>query len=270
MPFRQFLQSCRLHIAQLRRQNRFFNRFVVANNGVPVFEMEPINRVKPIHLGSLHWKFRIPAPGITEMSELAQVFRFAQVDVTGESGIIVDHQRTAWISSERSASFMRQRQGKILAGASQKLPGSVVSLAARNSSHNYFHWMTDVLPRLLMLEKAGYRVNMFQHILVSNCGHRFQQETLAQFGIPLDRYVSLEQVKSVQVDELIWPAEPCLSGNVPRWIVEFLRKSFQGWMIPDPDAPKRIFIGRKPGGKRQLLNQVEVQSHLERQGIITY
>ena len=58
---------------------------------------------------------------------------------------------------------------------------NVISIVSgRDSSNNYYHWLIDVLPRLLILEDF-FRKYKFKHLLVPNYKKNYQIESLNCF-----------------------------------------------------------------------------------------
>ena len=71
----------------------------------------------------------------------------------------------------------------------------VVSIiSGRDSSNNYYHWLIDVLPRLLILENF-FRKYKFEHLLVPNYKKNYQIESLNCFfekkNINLTIYIAI-------------------------------------------------------------------------------
>jgi capsular polysaccharide biosynthesis protein len=91
----------------------------------------------------------------------------------------------------------------------------------------------------------------------------FQQETLTQAGVKKENRVSLTDHSLIHCEELIMPSATCLSGNVSPWIIDYLRLAFKDWMQADSTFPRNLFIARRKGGKRVLLNEGDVVKALE-------
>lgn len=51
-------------------------------------------------------------------------------------------------------------------------------LLASTGGETYFHWMTDVLPRIKLILMAGYQLAQFDHILVTGINKPFQKKPL--------------------------------------------------------------------------------------------
>ncbi|MDA1054151.1 MAG: glycosyltransferase family 61 protein [Planctomycetota bacterium] len=138
-------------------------------------------------------------------------------------------------------------------------PGKVAALNAP-SSHNYYHWMLEVLPRLHTLQKCGivpdwYLVDAFSP---------FQLQTLRAFDVPLDRVLQPYSGMHVEAEELLVPSRHF--PNSCREIgAELIRR------IGPKDAAassRRIFINRRGSRQpsnvdqfRQVLHQFGFEEH---------
>ncbi len=69
-------------------------------------------------------------------------------------------------------------------------------------SHNYFHWVTEVLPRLWTLLQSGEQADWY----VADCYSQWQRTSLAALGVPLDRVVQPHATFHLEADELLVPS----------------------------------------------------------------
>ena len=69
-------------------------------------------------------------------------------------------------------------------------------------SHNYFHWIAEVLPRLWTLLQIGERADWY----VADCYSRWQRASLAALGVQLDRVIQPHATFNVEADELLVPS----------------------------------------------------------------
>jgi capsular polysaccharide biosynthesis protein len=136
------------------------------------------------------------------------------------------------------------------------VPGSVSVLTTRGSE-NYYHFLTDVLPRIELLRRAG--VDSDQYLV--NRQTRFQRDLLDHLGITADRCLSTEKYPHLRADELIVPSLPDDDLRTPTWIVPWLRRQF---MPADVAAPhRRLYVGRGDKKRtRRVDNEVEVLAAL--------
>ena len=81
--------------------------------------------------------------------------------------------------------------------------GSVGVLTTRGSE-NYYHFLTDVLPRLELLRRAGAEPDAY----VVNRSTRFQRDLLDHLGLTADRCLGDEKYPHVRADELVVPSLP--------------------------------------------------------------
>ncbi len=139
--------------------------------------------------------------------------------------------------------------------------GRAFVLGARGSG-NYYHWMTDILPKLELCHQAGWVVGPDDHVIVPTRRSSFQLQSLQRFGIE-ERQVHVANVSSpwVTADELIVPhLRNAMGTTMGAWLPDFLKRSF----LPDgPSDPpeRRIFVSRDTGRAqgRGIENLAEVE-----------
>jgi hypothetical protein len=121
------------------------------------------------------------------------------------------------------------------------LKGRALILAA-TGGESYYHWMMDVIPRIELAKKSGFKLESFDHFVVNGMTKPFQQETLQALGIPLEKCRVFGKRKTAYLcEEAVLPSMPGPMGLPPPEIVEFLRSSFSAG--PDKGA-ELLFVGR--------------------------
>jgi capsular polysaccharide biosynthesis protein len=136
------------------------------------------------------------------------------------------------------------------------VPGSVSVLTTRGSE-NYYHFLTDVLPRLELLRRAG--VDSDRYLVDRDA--RFQRDLLDHVGITADRCVSTEKYPHLRADELIVPSLPDDNLRTPDWIVPWLRAQFLPEQVAAPH--RRLYVGRGDKKRtRRVENEAEVLAAL--------
>lgn len=222
-------------------------------------------RVKPLSLKDLHRKFLSDAPGITEMCEPTFINVLKKVRVFSPKGSVINRQNQLVRNSTSKYSSLTLGY-RIRVCKSVKLSGLSLLLAADGAESNYFHWLTDSLPKLAIVQKSNFKIEQFDHFLVSNRIETYQRESLKKLDLPDDKLISLKEHKNLKCESLVMPSATCLSGNVSPWIVKWLRSVFRDWMVVKNNSPKKIFVGRGNTSKRKLLNEVELRAFLSLQG----
>ena len=146
------------------------------------------------------------------------------------------------------------------------LKGKTLVLASTGGD-TYFHWMTDVLPRLRLARKAGFEPSDFDHILVNGTDRPFQRETLGILGTPLHLCRIFSRKEKVYLcEEAVLPSLPGNSGVVPAETIRFLRE-----LLVPSESPggKKLFLGRGGASHRGLIQEKEFRDALERRGFET-
>ena len=143
------------------------------------------------------------------------------------------------------------------------LKGRALILAA-TGGESYYHWMMDVIPRIGLVKKSGFKLESFDHFVVNGITKPFQQETLQALGIPLEKCrVFGKSKKGYLCEEAILPSMPGPMGLPPPEIVEFLRNSFSA----DPEkGAELVFVGRGKGDRRPLVEAEKIWAGLQKFG----
>lgn len=132
------------------------------------------------------------------------------------------------------------------------IAGSVGVLNTRGSD-NYYHFLTDVLPRLELLRRAGVEPERY----LVNRTTSFQRDLLDHLGITSDRCLGSDKFPHLQADELFVPSLPDENLKTPPWIVSWLRAQFLPESLPAPH--RRLYVGR---GNRKHTRRLENEHEL--------
>lgn len=160
----------------------------------------------------------------------------------------------------------------------KKVPGRVAVIAQRGASC-YFHWVSEVLGRLAMLEMQGVA---YDYVYVA-CDKPFMKESLILWGIDPAKIIdaSLLDNHYIQADELILPSLVSkikagytrFCSYVPEYILRYVQEKLvigaQNKNISF-DHKKRVFISRKDSKVRQMTNEDEVFALFEAKGFERY
>ena len=143
----------------------------------------------------------------------------------------------------------------------------------------YYHWVTEVLGRLALLE----RQNMEYDFLCVPLSQPYMEESLKLWGIDLDKIIEPYGLcKCIQADELIVPSlvdrvtpdlAPSFANYPSPWILQALRDKFLPKISKSLDEnsySKKIFISRKDAAVRKFTNEDDLFDKLEAQGFKRY
>lgn len=135
----------------------------------------------------------------------------------------------------------------------QRIEGRVAVLNTR-FSHNFYHWMIDILPRLMPLRWAGAEADYY----LVDCLKPFQQRVLESLGIESHQLIQPHCRLLLEADELLVPSLPT---------AECLR-DFGATLLAGLGADghvrtsRRIFISRRKTGTRIIANEAELEELL--------
>jgi len=181
------------------------------------------------------------------------------VSVVEESGELLADLSVEWgKKAEDNWTFRRLSLPK-----PQAVTGRTLVLASTGGD-TYFHWMTDVLPRVGLAGRGGYDPASFDWVLVNGLTHPFQQETLKHIGIPKNRCLFFNKKElAYEIEEALLPSLPGVPGVVPPETVEFLQSTFPTKKI---GAGRKIFIGRGGAEHRALIHEGKIAAMLSERG----
>ena len=110
-------------------------------------------------------------------------------------------------------------------------------------SHNYFHWIAEVLPRLWTLLQSGEQADWY----VADCYSRWQRASLAAFGVPLDRVIQPHMTFHLEADELLVPSLQASQAISP--MAQGLAKGL-GLQDANGGEPKRLIYIERAHSRR--------------------
>lgn len=164
---------------------------------------------------------------------------------------------------------------------SKKISGRVACIVGYDDY--YYHWMHDVLGKLIMLQKSGIKYDK----LYIACDRSYQTETLKILGVNFDMIVKQgSRDECIQADELICPSLParvvvndfklCKKFELSAyyyadWVIDYLQKLF----LPlsekvNKNFSKKIFLSRDDAVYRIVENEDEVFALFEQRGFVRY
>lgn len=146
----------------------------------------------------------------------------------------------------------------------QRVPGTVLSLVARGTVGNYYHFLFDAVARYAMVEEALPDPNL-DAVIVAH-GSRYQRELLELAGIP-GPFLQPRRGLTYVADRLLVPSTPNQDLDAPTRTVAWLRKRLPPTRTADP--PRRLYLtrGSKPNSRR-YVQEDELWPWLESQGFV--
>ncbi|WP_020592148.1 glycosyltransferase family 61 protein [Kiloniella laminariae] len=130
-------------------------------------------------------------------------------------------------------------------------------------SYNYYHWLTDTIPRLYLAREQGVNAQLY---LPKIClKPKFIPESLKLLGEEQPLYIS-QSIASIRFGKLFLPTYAGEVGNnhgpTIRAVAEKFRRS---WSKSSPPK-RRVYISRKLAPNRLVQNEDEILPVLEKFG----
>lgn len=208
---------------------------------------QPPIDVPPLHAFSIE-----PAKLVTDGSLFRGVITHDDVLM---SEVSADHRSSAgdWTSFLRLQRYPRAVR-----------TGSVISLlTGAGGANNFGHWLYDVLPRIHLVEQAGFR-RAGDRFLVPPLDREFKLVTLAMLGIEPDDCVQIDGPALVEAERLAVSAGHRNHGRIEPWIPRFLRDRLMSDSIPQ--TGRRLYVNRRDTKIRRILNEDRLESALAVRG----
>ena len=194
-------------------------------------------------------------------------------EIVEESSFQLRYNKKNQISNSRISENIVFKEGtpKILKPVSSPLFSMLTGGAGKN---NYFHWLFDVLPRLEILKKSGFKKKNIK-FLVPALKFKYQIETLNNLNISIKNCYSSERYKHIFSKELISTDHPYVKknnpslsiNNIPLWIIKWQRKNFFKKISNRKFLFNKIYISRsdsQTNNFRFILNENEVINFLKK------
>lgn len=134
--------------------------------------------------------------------------------------------------------------------SAQKIAG-IGAVLISPESHNYYHWLNDVLPRIKLYEQVFDQIDHF--CLASNVPKKFL-DILKDFGIPSEKILLVKGAEKLHFDHLYVSSLPGSEGRSPQWAIEYVREKLIKSSVPVPPS-KKLYFKRGDGAERKILNE---------------
>ena len=129
-------------------------------------------------------------------------------------------------------------------------------------SQNYYHWMSDVLPRIKLYARVFDQIDHFY--VASSVPEKFL-EILPAFGIPAEKLVRVADLEKLHFQNLFVASLPGSEGRAPQWAVDYIREK----LLPgkNPVNPfRKIYFKRGESAERKIINEDALEGLLKSRG----
>jgi capsular polysaccharide biosynthesis protein len=137
-------------------------------------------------------------------------------------------------------------------------------ILASTGGDSYFHWMTDILPRVRLAKQAGYEMELFEHFIINKVEASYQRETLDYLKIPSKKIREIAaKPNGYFCEQAVLPSLPSFPGVVPPETIQYVRS-----IIPETTLNKagKLYIGRGKSKRRRIPEEGRIIDWLKTQG----
>lgn len=128
-------------------------------------------------------------------------------------------------------------------------------LLAITGGNSYYHHMTEVLPRVEMIRKAGLRDADLAGWIVNGSCHSYQKESWQKLGFAAGTLRFVGDGSYYHCESLVIPSLPTNPGRITPWIPPFVRNLFGAY---PKRGNRRLYFRRQNVGSREVEDEQEV------------
>ncbi len=145
--------------------------------------------------------------------------------------------------------------------------GRVILLGAKGA-HNFYHWTTDIIPKIGLLMESGVQLKPTDTFIVSRANATFARQLLAVFDIAADQIMETESTSPfISADELLIPyLQNKMGYTMSAWLPRFLKSIMS--VDVSQQSERRLFVSRNPAtaAGRTLTNTQQVENWFTENG----
>ena len=144
------------------------------------------------------------------------------------------------------------------------VPGTLLSLATRGTSTNYYHFLTDLLPRWGIFEEAmpGARPDA----VYLGARASYQRQLLGLVGLDSLPVVEVERHACLAPERLLVPSTPNQDLMAPHWVVDWLRAHLPASADLSGHSPGLYVTRGSTPHTRRYVEEPELWPALEARG----
>lgn len=153
-------------------------------------------------------------------------------------------------------------------GRKTKNLGKVIFLITPEARGNFYHWMIDLLPRLLLIKKSNLQDFSERHIILHDLQKPYEKDTLELLDIPEDRIVRITNFEIIKAEDLIIADYYSSEKHFPLWKKQLLQEFKEDVLTPLASEKRceKIYLLRGNQRKRRLIGESRLVKVLEEAG----
>jgi hypothetical protein len=172
--------------------------------------------------------------------------------VTADNALLADLSPEVWGPANHPI-FSRWHLPK-----SQLLNGRIAIAVTPEAGANYYHWLLDLLPRVLLLKHATQNFSNYDTLLLNGSRANYERETLTAIEVPPEKIRFVDSRDRFQIGSAVFPS---LDINVVSpWKVHGLRQLASP--VQSNQHRRRLYLSRARAAVRRIVNEKEISEVL--------
>jgi len=140
---------------------------------------------------------------------------------------------------------------------SRLLSGRIAIGVTPEASGNYYHWLLDLVPRVLLLKHAAQNFSNYDALLLNGSRANYEREILAVLGVPPEKIRYVDSRERFQIASAVFPSMDI--NVIAPWKVHGLRDlPFSG----KQNQHRRLYLSRARAAVRRIANENEISEVL--------
>jgi capsular polysaccharide biosynthesis protein len=152
-------------------------------------------------------------------------------------------------------------------GKKKMMLKKAIFLITPEAKANYYHWVIDLLPRLLLTQEYQMQDFPDYQIILHHPERKYEESTLALLGIEKHKVVRLKSFEFAFVETLIITDFVTHDKSFPTWKKKLLNQIKVLALNNSPQSNiKKIYLRRGNQRKRRLIREEDLVIELTRKG----
>lgn len=227
-----------------------------------IFPAEQIESL-PHPFGSVNEQSATSEPGhLFELTNVEFWGRYGGSLVTTDNQLLADLSPEVW-GVENHPIFSQLRLPK-----PERLRGRTAIAVTPEAPGNYYHWLIDLLPRLLLIKSAAGNFDSFAQILINGSCAPYEQASMSAVGLPLEKIRYVDARDRFQIESAIIGSMDHFSKTIAPWKIKSLRALQESIPTRSTDSSKRIYVSRRLAAVRRVQNEGAFEEILRSAGFV--
>lgn len=202
------------------------------------------------------------------VSDNYEIFEIKNARIWGNNGTVIVNDKFYIKELNRSLPSVKRNpifyQHNIIKPKLLKGSAAIVTSVAGDV---FYHWMIDILPRLIQLQKHE-QYSKIEYFILNKISHQFQIDTLNQLEIPKSKIIEVANLFDYhfEIESLIFPSFTSEFNKSSILTIKLLQNTFNLNIAEPNNFSQYIYLSRRAVNSRILLQEEEIYAILSKKG----